>query len=321
MNDTFVLNKIQRKFFMNSIQFNTHFSLEDNSYFDIPINTDILRYVDPNLLGIVNHPYFDSVTAKNKVTHYFLTAFNAYKQGEKDLAIKLITYPKEMNEVHFGYSKKTAGGTGPSVEILDTFFSTITNGFGELQRELASKPILLPLFVKNFGSDRFSDLIVCIISKELSEFTEKICNKHDLETYPVTLGKHYNIESKEWEALRANLPLDLDGRPIVLIPKEIVVKEYGFSAEHYVNSVITKQLQHFHYENRTAGLINFVEKKGVLVAVKPTLVQVKEKELNQKYPDHGKFKEFALDYSLNFPDSLGQYIELLEGKRIYLHKR
>lgn len=306
---------------MDKIKFNEHFNLEDSSYFDIPINTDILRYVDPNLLGIVYHRHFDSLNAKKKVTHYFLTAFDAYRKGDKELAIDLITYPKEMNEVHFGYSQKEAVGTGPSIEILDSFFSKITLGFGELEKELASKPILLPLFVKNFGSDRFSDLIVCIISKELSEFTERVCNEHSIETSPVNLGKHYNMESMDWENLHANLPLDLIGRPILLTPKEIVVKEYGFSAEHYVNSLIAKQLQHYHYENKTEGLISYKEKKGSLVPVKPTLVQVKDVELNQKYRDHGKVKEFALDYSLKNPASLGQYITLLEGMNIRIHRR
>lgn len=107
-NDTFVLNKKQRMILMDKIKFNEHFNLEDSSYFDIPINTDILRYVDPNLLGIVYHRHFDSLNAKKKVTHYFLTAFDAYRKGDKELAIDLITYPKEMNEVHFGYSQKEA---------------------------------------------------------------------------------------------------------------------------------------------------------------------------------------------------------------------
>lgn len=305
---------------INTIFFNEHFLVSGTSYFDIPINTDILRYIDPNLLGVVHHPLFDSSTAKRKVSEYFYTAFQAYKQGNKELAIELIEYPKEVNAIHFGHSQRYSSGNGPSPEILDQFFSRITEGFGELQNELSSKPILLPLFVKNFGSDRFSDLIACIISKELAEFTEKICAEYGLVLTAVELGRHYNTETQTWEVLHAKLPLDLNQKPILLCPKEIVVKEYGFSANHYVNSVILRQLQTYHYDNETSGLVHLEEVKGVLVKGKPNLKLVREVELNRKYFNPGKIKDFALDYSLESPLALTQYIELLEGKNIFLRK-
>lgn len=289
--------------------FNDFFKITDDSYVNIPMYTDILVYIDPSLIKAISHPYFDSQKAEEKVINYFSTAFNAYKQGNEKLAIQLINYPKEVNELHFGHSVGSTKGTGPSEEILHEFFKRITKESSNFSEHLAENPILFPLFVKNFGSDRFSDLIACIIKKELAEFTEKISTNYNLPVSSVNIGKYYNVDSNKWEEVVASLPLDTKQQPILLCPKGIVVEEYNFSTTQYINLVIIEQLQDYHYRKQTPGLQHTKTENGVIVPTKPTKKMVRKVELEQKYSFYGKEKAFAFKYTMENPSALGEYLE------------
>lgn len=290
-------------------KFNEFFNITDDSYINIPIDTDILMYIDPSLIKIVSHPYFDSQKAEEKIISYFSTAFQAYREGNENLAIQLIHYPKEVNELHFGHSIGNTKGTGPSEGILDDFFKKMTKESSDFSENLAENPILFPLFIKNFGSDRFSDLIACVIKKELAEFTEKIAAKYDLSVSTVNIGKYYNINSKKWEEVIADLPLDRKQEPILLCPKEMVVNEYNFSTSQYINLVIIERLQDLHYRKQTPGLQHTKTENGAIVPTKPTKTMVREVEIDQKYTFYGKEKAFAFNYTMSNPSALGEYLE------------
>lgn len=297
--------------------FNGYFEVEDNSYFDIPLTSDMVMYVDPHRLKVTREPLFDAKTAQLKVNNFFSTVFDLYREDSKELAVNYLSIPREINATHFGLSKGMAQGTGPSRDILHCFFEKVTN---ELEQSLLSRPVLIPLLVRNFGPDRFSDLIVNIISKELADFTYLICAKHGKETHEVEFCTYYDTHESGWKNLKAHLPIGPDGKPILLVPKDLAVNAYGFSAEQYVNQVVLKHLQAKHFEEMSP-LVRYKERRGDLIPTPPTITTLRRFEIDEPYAEvQGKGKAFALNQSLTYPHLLEQYVTFVEGRTFVLEK-
>lgn len=295
------------------IRFNQHFNKQDDRYLDIPLNSDVKKFVDPVKIAGINEPLFDSKKASFKVQEYFEKGFSLYAEGNKNLAISLLSEPKEINATHLGLSKGASKGNGPSEEILDGVFQKITSE-EFLRNSFMARPTLIPLFVPNFGADRFSDLTVNIISKELAEFTENICKELGIPVYVTGLCKYYDVSDGKWKQLVANLPMGPDKKPILLVPAGLVTDNYKFSIEKFVYTVIFAHLKDEHL-NRRSPLVTYKEKNGVLTPVKPTNRVLKEHEIRTKYKDRGMLKAFALDKSLEHPHLLEQYISFIEDEK------
>lgn len=293
---------------------------EKDEFIDIPLNRDVRLYVDPTRIMGVTSNLFDSKLAKQKVDDYFLTAFTLYSQGKKQEAIDMVSSSGEINATHLGLSEGESKGRGASPTILNSVFSQIVDS-GALTEELLQRPMLVPMFVPNFGPDRFSDLIVSILSKELADFTIKICKKYKvpLSTIQIELCDYYSVKTRKWTKLSLCLPCGPDGKPILLIPKELAVSEYNFSAEKYVNDVILKYRQNFHLENNTE-LVRLKNNKGELVATAPTMKTLREVEIKEIYQEkYGMLKSYALVESLKSPWLLTQYMEKLEKQGMLNH--
>lgn len=298
------------------IYFNDYFKVEDDSYIDIPLNSDVQLYVDPNRIQLINDPFFDSESAMTKINHYFSIIFYFYRNKQKNLAVDLLDIPKEINAVHFGLSKGKSQGTGPSREILHRFFEQVTN---ELEHSLLSHPVLIPLFVRNFGPDRFSDLIVNIISKELAEYTHRVSVKHSIQTCEVALCDYFDTQDSTWKTLRASLPTGPDGEPILIVPQNLATDLYGFSAERYVTHILLVFLQDKHYREGSR-LVRYEEKDGVLTMLPPHKKTVRKEEILIPYAEvKGKIKTFALEQSIAYPHLLEQYVNFVEGRTFILN--
>lgn len=285
---------------------------EKEDFIDIPLTKDVELYVDPTRILGVESEKFDSKTAKKKLDDYFLTVFTLYRKGEKQRAVSMVSSSGEINATHLGLSKGKSQGTGVSPEILNRVFSQIVES-GALTDELLYQPMLIPMFVPNFGPDRFSDLVVSILSKELAEFTIKVCEEYGvpLSEESIALCKYYDIYSKKWIELKSCLPCGPDGKPILLIPREIAVSEYNFSAVKYVNEVILVYRQNYHLENNT-NLVKLENKKGDLVAVAPSKETLRQVEIREVHQDnYGMLKSYALVESLKAPWLLTQYMNKL----------
>lgn len=285
--------------------FNTYFNVKDERYLNIPIDTDILRFVDPVELRKAHSKYFNGILADRKLRDYIEEVFIRYKDGNPAAAFNLINDPPgEVNAVHLGYSSNQSRGNGTSAEILDATFKKILE-LSEHHDKFLRAPILVPLFVPRFGSDRFSDLIVNVITKELCEFTEKICDELNIEIRDFSY-RYYDNDEKAWKDEEFLLPEDANGHAIILIPENVAVEDYNFKAQNFVETVVIPNKQDEHYENGT--MKHFIERKGQMVAVKPTKKMVRKEEVSDSYVED-KYKQYALDETLKNPDLLGQFIK------------
>lgn len=293
------------------MNFNQHFGITGTEYIDIPIDGDIELYLDPSKVKDVDPDIFDSVTAKVKIDSYFTTVIDLYQQGNKELAISLLETPREINAAHLGLSKSSSKGNGPSREILSRFFEKITND-GRLTTSVLTRPVLIPLFVRNFGPDRFSDLLVNIISMELADFTKSICDRYGIETTRNSIYTYYNIENHQWEKLNSDLPIGPDGKPILLTPGTLTTTKYDFSPRNYVYTIIFSYIQN--------ELLEHENPYAMYQGIKPTKSMLYQSEVRDAYTEIGKLKDYALDESLEKPHLLEQYIDKVEGTKNQIKK-
>lgn len=298
------------------IKFNSLFNVNGEEYENINLDSDTPLFLDPNKIKNVRTTMFDAKLADNKIMAYFLNVNKLYAAGKKSEAFALIDCSKEINATHLGYSRGNSAGKGASPEILDKVFSQIQK-LGDLEESLLSKPCLIPLFVKNFGEDRFSDLITNIICKELSQFTLEICKKYNLlsQTKTFQLNGFYDLEEQKWKTIDVILPYDQNGKPIILVPKEMLVKKYDYTVQEYIGQVILVQKQMEHLKNHTPLVtIKWVKGQQKFVHYPPSKKILRQEEIKTNYPNRGGTKEYAISESLKHPHLLIQYIRLVENR-------
>lgn len=296
--------------------FNNYFQIDGQEYVNVLLETDTLLFLDPNKIKKVKTKLFNKELAESKIMAYFLNVNRLYKEGKKDLAFCLIDCSKEINATRLGYSSGKPFGKGASAEILDEVFSNIQT-LGNLDASLLRQPCLIPLFVQNFGADRFSDLITNIICKELSEFTYNACKKYGIQdkTKDFKLDGFYDIDEQQWKPITVRLPYDDEGNPIILVPKEMTVSQYDFTVNEYIGKVILVQKQMEHLDKKSPLIkTKWVKSRNDFVYSPPSKKILREVEIRNKYPIKGGSKSYALEESMRQPHLLIQYIKFVENR-------
>ncbi|WP_258115690.1 hypothetical protein [Levilactobacillus yiduensis] len=224
-------------------RFNDFFDVSDDSYYDPRLDHDERKFLNTDLLGKCKQEGFGSQDADLLVQGYIGAVVDCYSTGNKQAAHALLGIPCEMNETRIGYGKKPSSGRGPSEEILDGVFeSLIKSG---INMDIAKhRPPVIPLVTKNFDRDRLSDLLTNVISLQLVGFTHHICRKHGIPLIAQETIHYFDLKSTEWEVTTVDLPADGKGRPIILIPRTLVVNKYNFSAGQFVRQVVLTSRQH-----------------------------------------------------------------------------
>ncbi|MBL1228291.1 hypothetical protein IW492_03465 [Enterococcus sp. BWB1-3] len=297
------------------VKFNEFFNVRGNEYVDIDLATDTTVFLDPNKIKKVGAGLFKSQLAESKIMAYFLNVNNLYSIGDKSKAFSLIDCSKEINATRLGYSSGKSVGKGASPEILDEVFSKIQE-LGKLDSSLFSQPCLIPLFVNNFGEDRFSDLITNIICKELSEFTYEICKKYDIQKLKkFKLNGYYDLEDQCWKSIEVMLPYDGDEKPIILVPREMTVNKYDFTVREYIGKVILVQKQMEHLDKKSPLVnVKWVKSKNDFVYSPPSKKLLRKVEIKENYPNRGGSKAYAIEESVKQPHLLIQYIRFVENR-------
>ena len=249
---------------------------------------------------------------------FFETVLDLYATNKKKHAIKLFNQSGETNAVHLGYSR-TNKGKGTSERALIKLFDTVLAS-KVLENKVLSNPISLVLFVSDFAEDRMSDLIISILKKELVEYTLEQAIRYNLpiENDEINYGKYWDASTKSWKTLRSRYIKDKKGKPIILVPKQIVSKKFGFSATSYLNKVIFVWRQAKHREEISNLCEVKRDKNGNITKVKPPSYETLRKaEIDKVYGrKRGKTKKYIIDQTLDNPGLLDQFFDQHTEKSI-----
>lgn len=283
---------------------------EEIDFVDVNLESDALLFLNPTLFGELTDIDFSKKVSHN-VYNFFETVLNFYSTNRKKEAIKLFNHSGETNAVHLGYSR-TNKGKGTSERALTKLFDTVLAS-KVLENKVLSNPISLVLFVEDFAEDRMSDLIISILKKELVEYTleQAILYQIPIENDEINYGKYWDVSSRSWKTLKNKYIKDQKGKPIILVPKQIISKKFGFSAKNYLSKVIFEWRQAKHSEELSNLCEIKRDKTGNIIKVKPpSHTTLRKIEIDKVYGvERGKTKKYIMDKTLDNPGLLDQFFE------------
>lgn len=211
-------------------------SHKDIEFVNTKTSIDIKLFIDPVLIEVGSTDF--CLKAKVVLDDFFKEFYKAYFVDNNNIRKKsLLSHAKEINDSHLGYASKY--GHGNTEEGLLEIFSGVDD---YIKRIKISKIFELVLYVPNFAEDGMSDLITNVLYKELSDFTLKICQKHNIKTSICPEERYYwNRQTHNWEKYTRH-SLVVEGKSHLLIPKEIVQKGFKFTVDNFLRSVIVQNI-------------------------------------------------------------------------------
>lgn len=253
-----------------------HFNLEltqtELEFVDVDTVRDVELFIDPAWIHIEDEPWF--MEAALTLSSFFNHIIELYENGDIDSAKQLFDYAHEPNETCFGLSVNNPNGTGASADMLGKVFDRLLRD-NMFDRGFVSRLEDIHVFIEDFGQDRLSDLVTNIIRKHLVDFTKEQCEIHNIpiNNNPHPLAHYWNRETNNW--LECNeAPLIVNGRPILLVPKNMVVKYYRYSTGQYcTHHVLVRRAEQHKRENshlvrqttrKDGTIVRYVNKKDII---------------------------------------------------------
>lgn len=229
--------------------FNLGVNQEGLNFVDVDTDRDVRLFIDPCWVHINEGHWFTEASAT--LFSFFNHIVTLYEEGRVSEARELFNCAHEPNETCFGLSRNDPQGTGASVEMLAEVFDYIVNHH-MIENGLIQRVEDLHVFIDNFGPDRLSDLVTNIIRKHLYDFTRNQCVSYGmpLGDTAVNIGPYWNRETNQWEEC-IDLPLIVNERNILLVPKIIAVSKYKYTAGQYCTHYVLARRQTEHLEQDT----------------------------------------------------------------------
>lgn len=252
-------------------------------FVDIPINKDLRLFIDPCL--IERNSDFWSRQASELISDFSDKMYSDIRSGQWHNTC-VFDHAHEINATHLGYGNghngkgKTTAGMHESLDKLC-----------DLTRQIPTITCIqdIPVFIKDFAEDCMSDLLSNILHLVLSHFTAAQMEKYGISS----TGEHsiYFWNSMEHCWSTTSVPYwTINHREVLLVPKVWVRKNFLFSTEQYLRSIIVERMQR---DPEYDGLT----KKDIL----KNMERINE---NWRYDQ-------AVDYTTRNPDALDEYHDFL----------
>lgn len=262
-------------------------------FVDIPLDTDLAVFLDPNAIKALDSSWGNELSSFLQT--FFETVLNLIKNGNHDKARHLLASLNEGNEFHLGYSAEKSRGHGFGSESADTVWDALTKSKAAtsgLLKDLEDTALL----IHGIGADMISDAVCNILRRPLIQYTQKMCHYYGIPLTPdVDSGALWNPQKETWEKTFANLPMTDYGK-VILVPKILVRSRLGFKFDEYYRHYLLPQMQAEHIRQGSA----------LVETLKNGSLRVTKKVLMDKY---GKDKLAAVEQTILRPHVLDEYRE------------
>lgn len=274
--------------------FNVKSGHSNFDFVDILTDDDTELFIDPCLIEV---GITDFCVSANKTLQDYFDSFYALYRNNKSLneKLNLFQFAHEINATKLGYGNGDNGKAKTADGMVETF--------QPLQR-LAdenvplAKAIDLPIFIKDFAEDCLSDMITNIIFAELNSYTVKQCNLYSIELTPLPKKYHYwDSYSHSWKLYDGN-GLVIDGKVILLVPKNVVRHSYYYNTEQYFSRIILEKKQADETTYATDGK-----------EIKPYKKDLRKNLLNS----HSDILNVCEDETMNSPYLLEEHHNLMQS--------
>lgn len=212
---------------------------KDIDFIDVSFASDTKLFLDPCLIETSETVWCKK--ASKTMASFFDELYFRYREPKGGRSVyQLLQHLGERNEAILGYGDGD-NGKGNTADGMMKILSDVPNLIAKgIQME---EPIDLPLFLSNFAEDGMSDMLINILYKDLSEFTIQQCDKYGIATTSIDSVRFYwDADTGSWQRYVGKC-LKVDGKIILLIPKNIVRKNFYYDTSQYFNSVIVSRIQ------------------------------------------------------------------------------
>lgn len=206
-------------------------------YLDVDINDDNLMFIDPMLIECQEDAWF--VEADKTIRSFFDELYIAFRNRDNIKKNTLLSHAGEQNGTRLGYGNGYNGKGNTMQGLLHTF-----SPLDELLNEIRTidRAIDLPVLLPGFSEDGLSDMLTNIIHDNLNEFTMSQLKKCGLEgNYDLSYWT-WNRNIRKWEHV-TRLSFCVHGKELLLVPKQIVRRNYLFSTDQYFRRIILERMR------------------------------------------------------------------------------
>lgn len=217
-------------------------------FIDVNLSSDTELFIDPCLIETGHTQFCQS--AADTMCDFFDNFYNLYRNhsslGEK---LNFFKHSHEINATKLGYGTGNNGKAKTPEGMIETFKSVQTLIDSNIP---LSKAIDLPIFIRDFAEDCLSDMLTNILFLNLNEFTISQCEKHSMDIQDIPAKYYYwDIALHKWRIYKGK-GLLIDGKPVLLVPKEIVHHNFYYNTEQYFSRIILEKMQaeQTTYDNR-----------------------------------------------------------------------
>ena len=286
------------------INFSSEFNLNisghrDIEFVDVPVDTDVRLFIDPGLIESGQDPFSRACAADMKA--YFDSVFECCRREDYTELRRLFACCAEINHTHLGNSQNRPCGRGASEKILMDIFTAMIE-----QRLFEQGIILSPcdvyVLARNFDKDRMSDLLTNVLQHQLVRFTNHVCDTMGVPQSRVSGGRFWDAEAQQWCIGSWRLPV-VGINPIILVPKWFVSQSYHYTTGGYISKFLLEYRKQYHLDTRSDLCHEREMKNGTLKLVPPTKAELRAKELAGQ-----PYKEHAIDFVLNNPDTMDRFL-------------
>ncbi|MCG9655697.1 hypothetical protein [Vibrio vulnificus] len=262
-------------------------------FVDIPLDTDLAVFLDPNAIKSLDSSWGNELSSF--LQSFFETVLKLIKKGENPRAKKLLASLNEGNEFHLGYSVGKSRGHGFGDESADSVWDALTKSKAAtsgLLQDLEDTALL----IHGIGTDMISDAVCNILRRSLIKYTQDMCRYYGIPLTPnVASGPLWNPQKEIWENEFVDLPMTNYGK-VILVPKILVRSRLSFQYDEYYRYYLLPQMQSEHIRNQTS----------LVETLKNGSQRVTKKALMEKY---GKDKLAVVEQTILKPYVLDEYRE------------
>lgn len=209
-------------------------------FVDVVVNDDTKLFIDPILL--LQSDRSVCKRAAKRIESFFVEFYRVYRDENvnDERKTNLLSHAGEQNATKLGYGNGFNGKGNTADGLIDVF-----EPLELLVKKIPtmSRPEDLKVFVPNFAEDGLSDLLTNIIHDELATFTAQMAERYSISSENKKLIEYWYWDDglKKWVS-KERMSYLYDGEELLLVPKEIVRKNYLFSAGQFLRSVIISHM-------------------------------------------------------------------------------
>lgn len=262
-------------------------------FVDIVLANDTKLFIDPCLIEFGKDPWM--VDAQITISNFMAELYKLYRRNAVNTEKKtFFNHVHEVNATKLGYGNGKNGHAKTSDGMVETL--------RELEKLMQSgipfhEASDLKIFIKNYAEDCLSDMITNVLFEKLNNFTLSQCKKYRIEPDMITEDRYYwDGTTGEWTKYMGK-SLIIDGKLVLLVPKNIVRKHFLCSANQYFSRIILEEIQKRETSVNTDGTLS-----------KPT-----KKKLREKHQGESKVRDSATQFTMNQPNYLLDYHHQLQS--------